>query len=140
MHRTPVSLHHITWVVRDLAHTLASLSPVLPADAVVHESLPQRGVATARVRVGDTWLVFVQPLGPGAPADRLACAGEGPLLLSLGVASLDAAVDDAVARGARPAGPARTGVGGWKVVDLDRVLPGGTIVQLCEDPAAADDD
>lgn len=127
-------LHHLTWVVRDLDATLASLAPLLPAADVVRESLPGRGVATARVRLGDAWLVFVQPLGPGAPADRLARHGEGPLLVSLQVPALDDAVATFAARGVRASGEPRTGVASWSVVDLELALPGDVTVQLCEEP------
>lgn len=131
-----VHVHHLTWVVRDLDATLRSLGALLPPEGVIREALPQRGVATARIRIGDAWLVFVQPLGPGVPAERLASAGEGPLLISLGVPALDAAIAEFEARGACASGPRRTGVGEWSVVDLDLKLPGGVTVQLCEEPAA----
>lgn len=130
-------LHHITWVVADLDATLDRLQPLCGASPAIREALPGRGVATARVRCGSTWLVFVQPLGPGLPADRLAAAGEGPLLMSLRVDDLDAALRMLADRGIRPAGTRRTGVGGWQVVDLDLALPGGTTLQLCEDSGAS---
>lgn len=130
------ALHHVTWVVRDLASTLASLAPVLSAHDVIRESLPQRGVDSARIRLGDVWLVFVQPLGAGVPAERLATVGEGPLLLSLGVRSLEDAVAALAARGIDTAGPARAGVGGWVVIDLALGLPGDVTLQLCEAPDA----
>jgi hypothetical protein len=85
-----LSLHHVTWVVADLEAAIAALAPL--AGAVVREPLPQRGVVTARVRFGEAWLVLVQPLGPGAPAERLAHSGEGPMLLSFRVASLETAL------------------------------------------------
>lgn len=126
-------LHHITWVVADLDAALATLQPLLGAGPVIREALPGRGVATARIRCGRTWIVFVQPLGPGRPAERLATAGEGPMLVSLRVDDLDAALQALADRGIRPAGPRRAGVGGWQVIDLALALPGGTTLQLCED-------
>lgn len=131
--RTPTSLHHLTWVVRDLDATLASLAPLFAAHDVVREALPARGVTTARVRLGDAWLVLVQPVGAGAPADRLATAGEGPLLVSLRVPSLEHAVAALAACGVRARGPARDGVGDWRVIDLSLDLPGGVALQLCEE-------
>ncbi len=126
-------LHHITWVVADLDATLATFRSLPGGGAVIREALPGRGVATARIRCGSTWLVFVQPLGPGPPADRLAAAGEGPMLVSLRVDDLDAALSRLAADGIGPAGKKRAGVGGWQVIDLDLTLPGGLTLQLCED-------
>jgi hypothetical protein len=129
-------LHHLTWVVADLDAALARFGAAEP-DVAIREALPERGVVTARLRSGRTWLVFVQPVGPGVPADRLATAGEGPLLASFRVPSLDAALAELAAHGIGALGPVRTGVGGWRVVDVELQLPGGVTVQLCEDDADA---
>ncbi len=126
-------IHHLTWVVADLEAALAPLVPWLGPDAIVREALPGRGVLTARVRIGDAWLVFVQPTAPGAPATRLASAGEGLLLVSLGVPSLERALDTLALSGVNPAGPARDGLADWRVIDLDLRLPGDVTVQICED-------
>ena len=126
-------IHHLTWVVADLEAALAPFVPWLGPDAIVREALPGRGVLTARVRIGDTWLVFVQPTAPGAPATRLASAGEGLLLVSLGVPSLERALDTLALSGVNPAGASRAGLADWRVVDLDLRLPGGVNVQICED-------
>lgn len=127
------NLHHITWVVADLEAALTSVQPLCGASPVIRESLPGRGVATARIRCGATWLVFVQPLGPGQPAERLAAHGEGPMLLSLRVESLDAALQALAQRGVRAAGTPRRGLADWQVVDLELTLPGGVTLQLCEE-------
>lgn len=130
-------LHHITWVVADLDATLATLAPLFGPNTPIREELPGRGVATARIRCGHSWLVFVQPLTPGAPADRLAAAGEGPLLVSLRVASLEAALAALAGSGIRARGEPRRGAADWQVVDLDLALPGGALLQLCEERGEA---
>lgn len=134
MHDAFTDLHHLTWVVADLDAALARFG-VADAPGVIREALPARGVLTARVRTGRTWLVLVQPVGPGVPAERLASAGEGLLLASFRVRSLESALVTLATRGIAPLGPGRTGVGGWRVVDVDLRLPGGVAVQLCEDDA-----
>jgi hypothetical protein len=126
-------IHHLTWVVADLEATLAPLAAWIGADAIVREELPGRGVLAARIRIGDAWLVFVQPTAPGVPATQLASSGEGLLLMSFEVASLERALDALALNGVNPAGAARAGLAEWRVVDLDVRLPGGVTVQICED-------
>lgn len=126
------TLHHVTYVVRDLGAGVRQLEQLAGAAAVIHETLPGRGVRSVRARVGGVWLVFVEPVGPGAPADYLDQHGEGPFIVSWAVPSLEAAVRDFRERGIDVAGPSRVGLAGWRVQDLVMSLPGGATVQLCE--------
>lgn len=127
-------VHHVTSVVPSLEDALAPFARLIPPDGWLRESLPGRGVETARARLGGTWFVFVMPTGPGVPAERLAARGPGPLLVSFAVASLADAVAQLAKHGVRTASGARVGVGGWLVQDLELTLPGDVLVQLCEDP------
>ena len=64
------TLHHVTYVVRDLAAGVRQLEQLAGAAAVIHETLPGRGVRSVRARVGGVWLVFVEPVGPGVAGWR----------------------------------------------------------------------
>jgi methylmalonyl-CoA/ethylmalonyl-CoA epimerase len=119
-------VHHVNLLVRDLAGAIAAWRR-LGVTAFVEERLPGRGVETARFQVGATWIVLVMPTDPdGIPGRHLAKHGEGLFLLSLGVESLDAAVD-----GKLPLSTPRGGLANWRVADLDPAAFQGATLQLC---------
>jgi methylmalonyl-CoA/ethylmalonyl-CoA epimerase len=128
-------IHHVNFLVRDLAEAEARYRRLLGLGAAIREELPERGVLTARFRVGETWLVLVQPTSEqGAPARHLRQHGEGFFLISFAVEDLAAAMDEVSASGGQFASDqARLGLAGWKVVDLDPDDTFGAILQLTED-------
>jgi methylmalonyl-CoA/ethylmalonyl-CoA epimerase len=132
-------IHHINLVVRDLELAVAAWQRSFGLEAAIREELPERGVRTARFRIGETWLVLVQPTRiDGEPGQRLAAGGEGVFLLSLEVGDLDTALSELPADVAVARGRPRTGVAGWKVQDLDAPSHGmgSSVLQLCEDDAS----
>ena len=116
------SVHHINFLVRDLDAAVAQYERVLNKPADSRGTLPDRGVDVARFKVGETWIVLVNPTRPGTtPARHLEQHGEGFFLMSLEV---DALAEQAQRLGDEAfAGDARTGLDGWAVRDLD---PKGT--------------
>ncbi len=127
-------IHHINFLVRDLDQAELRYREMLGLGPALRDPLPGRGVLTARFRLGDAWLVLVQPTGEeGEPARLLREHGEGFMLLSLNVADLDEAAANASAAGV-PVGPERRGLEGWRVADLDSGETFGAQLQLCEDP------
>jgi len=119
-------VHHVNLLVRDLAGAIAAWRR-LGVNAFVEERLPGRGVETARFQVGATWIVLVMPTDPdGIPGRHLAKHGEGLFLLSLGVESLDAAIDAGL-----PLSTPRGGLANWRVADLDPTAFQGATLQLC---------
>jgi len=137
---TRPTLHHLTFVVRSLEESVPRWRALL-GEPVALEDLPGRGVRTARFALGSAWLVLVAPTGPeGAPAEHLARHGEGLLLMSLGVESLDAALASLTGQGIAPSGPRRVGLQGWQLQDLDKAAFNGVQVQLCTDEAVDADE
>lgn len=128
------TLHHLTFVVRSLEDSVPRWRALL-GDPVALEELPGRGVRTARFALGSSWIVLVQPIGPaGVPAEHLARQGEGLLLMSLGVESLDTALSHLSSLGIEPSGPQRLGLQGWQLQDLAKAPFNDVQVQLCEAP------
>ena len=128
------TLHHLTFVVRSLEDSVPRWRALL-GEPVALEDLPGRGVRTARFGLGSSWIVLVQPTGPaGVPAEHLARHGEGLLLMSLGVESLDMAVSHLSSLGIEPSGPQRVGLQGWHLQDLAKAPFNDVQVQLCEAP------
>jgi methylmalonyl-CoA/ethylmalonyl-CoA epimerase len=132
-------IHHVNFLVRDLDEAVGRYRALLGLGEPVLDTLPGRGVLTARFRLGPSWLVLVQPVDPeGEPARHLAEHGEGFFLLSLGVDDLDAAAARVDTAGGRLDGPPRVGLEGWQVRDLDPALTFGARLQLCRDPLSRD--
>lgn len=128
-------LHHINFLVRDLDQAESRYRAILGAGPAVRESLPGRGVETARFRVGDTWLILVQPTGDaGEPARLLRERGEGFMLMSLAVEDLDTAMSEAAAEGVSfSANGERSGLQGWRIIDLDTADTFGALLQYAEE-------
>ena len=123
------SIHHINILVRDLDAAITSYRQ-LGVQEFIRESLPGRGVQTARFKVADSWVVLLMPTDPeGVPGRHLAQHGEGLFLLSFGVDSLDAATD-------LLDGSARRGLADWRVADLNPKRFHGAVLQLCESAPA----
>ena len=126
------SIHHINFVVRNLEAAIPVWERILGSSVARRDELKERGVIAARFRLGDSWLVIVQPTREDSDPGRfLAAHGEGFFLLSVGVDSLD----DEVERlgDAAFSGPVRAGADGWQVRDLEPALVYGIQLQFTEE-------
>jgi len=128
------NVHHINLLVKDLDVAVQRYQQTLGIGDMLFGDLSQRGVRTARFRVGETWIVLVQPTDPeGVPGKHLAEHGEGLFLLSFEVDSLAEAVGDIKRRGGQVlAEQPRQGLEDWEVVDLDPEQTFGAQLQLVE--------
>jgi methylmalonyl-CoA/ethylmalonyl-CoA epimerase len=128
-------VHHINFIVRDLDAAEARYRRLLGLGPAIREPLPGRGVNTARFRIGETWLVLVQPTSEeGEPARHLREHGEGFFLLSFAVDNLDRTVTDLRDAGARfTADDPRSGLDTWRVIDIDPAETPGAMLQLAEE-------
>ena len=125
-------IHHINFLVRDLQPAVERYRALLAFEEVQFEDLPARGVKTARFKLGETWIVLVQPVDPtGIPARRLEEQGEGFFLISYAVDDLDEATDLAIRAGVSVLGhKVREGLSDWQVRDLDKADLFGVESQL----------
>ena len=113
-------IHHINFVVADIDSAVEAYRSTLGLGPFEYEELPERGVFTARARVGDVWIVLVSPHDEDSVAGRhLKDHGEGFFLMSFGVDNLDQALTELAQRGAAPTGSStRPGILDWRVADL----------------------
>ncbi len=126
------SIHHLNFIVRDLDVAVPAWERLLGKPVQHRDELSERGVIAARFRLGDTWLVLVQPTrADSVPGRFLAAHGEGFFLLSLGVASI-AGEADRLGEEAF-SGPVRSGADGWQVRDLDPAPVSGVQLQFTEE-------
>jgi len=115
------SVHHINFIVADLDAAVQAYQKLLGIGPFEYEELPERRVSTARVRIGEVWIVLVSPHCENSVAGRyLEAHGDGFFLMSFGVDSLDQALVELAQRGALPAErAAHAGLLDWRVADLE---------------------
>jgi len=113
-------IHHINFIVQDLEKALKRYRVLFGEPAGEPEILPQRGVKLARFRVGEVWLILVQPLtDEGVPARYLKKHGEGFFLISGQVDDVGKAASLVSSRGIGVLDEhPRQGLDDWKVMDL----------------------
>lgn len=113
-------VHHINFLVRDLDKAISRYQELLGMAISQRDELPERGVKLARVRLGETWIVLVQPTdSTGIAADHLKRHGEGFFLISYQVEDVVAAARKASMHGAiSPDVEPRRGLDDWLVLDL----------------------
>ncbi len=128
-------VHHIDYVVKDLDGAVERYRAILGIEPSGRERLEGRGVETVRFKVGETYIILVQPVAAGAVQEYLDIHGEGFFHVAYEV---DAIADEAqrleaagiAFRGDVP----RVGIEGWRLRDLDPASTHGVECQLVEPP------
>jgi len=113
-------VHHINFLVKDLEQAAARYQDILGVDFTQRDELPDRGVKIARARLGEIWIVLVQPIeSQGVPAKHLKRHGEGFFLISYQVEDVLVAAAKVTAAGVVPVNSEpRQGLDDWQVLDL----------------------
>lgn len=127
-------IHHINFIVKDLEKAVCRYRVLFGDPVSEMETLPQRGIKLARFKVGETWLILVQPLGSeGVPAKYLKQHGEGFFLISCQVDDVRKAAGMVSSDGIRVLDQfPRQGLDDWKVMDLEPDDLFGVDFQLVE--------
>jgi len=130
---TSPHIHHINFVVRDLAKSVALFEDILglaPFEVVDHAA---RGAKIARSRIGDSWFVLVCPYDPDSvPGRFLHEHGEGFFLISAATDDLEGHLQQLQSAGLRPIDPEpRKGILDWRVADIAEVH--GVLLQLTDE-------
>ena len=130
----PKSIHHVHFIVANLEESIAKYQTLLGLGAFELEDLPKRGVRTARINLGGTWLVLISPTRPDSvPGLFLETQGEGFFLLSFGVSDLDSALKYYESNGILESGSKiRNGLLDWRVIDLQTEKDFGAKFHLTE--------
>jgi methylmalonyl-CoA/ethylmalonyl-CoA epimerase len=129
-------IHHINFLVNDINEGIERYRDLLGIDGFILEELPGRGVITARVALGEQWLVLVQPIDPDGIAGRhLAEHGEGFFLISYAVDNLEQAAARVHTHGAAMSSTVpRQGLLDWQVQDINIEDTMGVQIQFCAEP------
>lgn len=128
-------IHHINFVVENLEEGIAQYEKIFGTNVFVKDDLPQRGVLTARAKIGEQWFVLIQPVDFDLPpGQHLRDNGEGFFLMSLEVESMEAAVSQLNRKGISfTSKNDRKGLVNWWVRDIDKTFTSGEQLQLCEE-------
>ncbi len=128
-------VHHINFVVHDLETAVRKYQQLFGLDNCEFLDHPHRPVKTARFKIGESWIVLLQPLDrESPPARHLQQNGEGFFLISYEVDDLEAAMKRIENNGGtlKDTQP-RPGILNWQVADLDPEDSFGSLIQLVEE-------
>lgn len=128
-------VHHINFVVNDLDKAVAKYQALFDLDNCEYLKHPHRPVKTARFKIGESWIVLLQPLDQeSAPAKHLQQHGEGFFLISYEVDDINAAMLGVEENGgAWRDKQSRPGILNWQVADLEPDSTFGALIQLVEE-------
>ncbi len=132
----PRRVHHIDVVVRDLDQAENRYRRVLGIEPLQRESFAERGIDLVRFRIGETWLILVQPTDREGPvAAFLDEHGEGFFHMAIEVEDIARRATELESTGVALSNrEPRIGVDGWKLVDIELKETMGAMIQLIEDP------
>jgi methylmalonyl-CoA/ethylmalonyl-CoA epimerase len=127
-------VHHINFLVKDLDQAVSQYEKLFGVTIRHRERLESRGVETARFRVGEVWIILVQPFDPNCvPGKHLEEHGEGFFLISYQVEDAERAAETVIARGGSVLNATpRGGLEDWKLIDIDPAETMGVPSQLVE--------
>ena len=129
-------LNHVAIAVRDIAKATATYRDTLGAEVSAAAALPEHGVTTAFVRLPNTAVELLEPLGEGSPIARfLERHPDGGIHhICYEVDDICRARDQLVGQGARVlgSGEPRPGAHGKPVLFLHPADFHGTLIELEE--------
>jgi len=132
----PRRVHHFDVVVRDLDQAEDRYRRVLGIEPLPRERLHGRGIDLVRFRIGETWLILVQPTDKDGPvATFLREHGEGFFHMAIEVDDIEAEAHALKSRKVRLVNTEpRIGIDGWKLIDIELHETLGAMIQLVEAP------
>jgi methylmalonyl-CoA/ethylmalonyl-CoA epimerase len=128
-------IHHLGIAVEDLDGAIARYRQLFGATLEHREALPEQGVDAASLRVGESRIELLQPLGADTPVGRF-LASRGPGLHHVAFQADDLAAELArlVSEGARLIDEApRRGLFGLQVAFVHPESTGGVLAELVSD-------
>ncbi len=128
-------VHHINFVVHDLDLAVRKYQELFSLDLCEYLDHPHRLVKTARFKVGETWIILLQPLDSDSlPGNLFQLHGVGFFLISYEVENLSAAMKNIKDKGGTLLDEqARAGILNWQVADIDPDSTIGTLIQIVEE-------
>ncbi len=125
-------VNHVAIAVPDIDAAAATYRDVLGAEVTGPVDLPEHGVTTVFVKLANTNIELLQPLGAGSPiAGFLARHPDGGMHhVCYEVADIDAAQAQLQQAGARAIGEVKTGAHGKPVLFLHPKDFHGTLIEL----------
>jgi methylmalonyl-CoA/ethylmalonyl-CoA epimerase len=128
-------VHHINFVVHDLDQAVKKYQALFKLDHCEYLDHSHRPVKTARFKLGETWIILLQPLDSESPPGKhLQQHGEGFFLISYEVKNLSTAMESIRDKGGSFRDErARAGILNWQVADMDPDSTFGARIQLLEE-------
>lgn len=129
-----LNLDHVAIAVADLDAAIAGYRDRYQVEPLYREKVESQGVEEAMIPVGGSFIQLLEPLGPETPVGRfLSKNGEGLHHVAYAVASIEAALEHLVSRGARLVDESpRIGGRGARIAFVHPGDLTGTLIELVE--------
>jgi methylmalonyl-CoA/ethylmalonyl-CoA epimerase len=128
-------IDHIAIAVKDLESALQKFKNVLAIDHVDLEDVPAEKVKVAILKLEDTRIELLQPVGDDSPISRfLTEKGEGIHHLAITADEIEKDVERASSNGAKILGGIRSGSYGRKITFVHPKSVNGVLMELCQAP------
>ncbi|GAC1425129.1 MAG: methylmalonyl-CoA epimerase [Actinomycetota bacterium] len=126
---------HIGIAVTDLDAAVAFYEKAFGVKASHRETVEEQGVEEAMIRVGESWIQLLRPLGPDTPVGKfIARNGEGMHHVGYGVSDLSDALQHLKSEGLRLIDEQpRRGSRGASVAFIHPKAVGGVLVELVQE-------
>jgi methylmalonyl-CoA/ethylmalonyl-CoA epimerase len=129
-------IDHIAIAVKDLEPALENFRKVLNVDHVDFEDIPTERVKVAILKLQDTRVELLQPLGDSSPiAKFLSDKGEGIHHVAITADQIERDVERATSNGAKILGGIRGGSYGRKITFIHPKSLNGVLLELCQSPS-----
>ncbi|MBI3820488.1 MAG: methylmalonyl-CoA epimerase [Planctomycetes bacterium] len=135
----PAAIDHVAFAVESLDAAIAQYRLLLNITVAHRERIEEQGVEEAMLRVGESYVQLLQPLGPETPVGKFLIK-RGPGLHHIGyrVADVAAAIAQFKAAGARMIDEhPRRGSRNTKIAFVHPSAMGGVLVELVEEARGA---
>ncbi|MHB8511008.1 MAG: methylmalonyl-CoA epimerase [Actinomycetota bacterium] len=126
---------HVGIAVNDLDEAIAFYERAFGVKPSHRETVSEQGVEEAMIRVGESWIQLLQPLGPDTPVGKfIARNGEGVHHVGYGVSDLEKVLEHLKAEGLKLIDEhPRRGSRGASVAFIHPKAVGGVLVELVQE-------
>lgn len=131
----PGAIDHVAFAVPDLEAAIANYRTLLKIEVAHRERIEEQGVEEALLKVGESYVQLLQPLGPETPVGKF-ITKKGPGMHHIGyrVADVAEALAHFKAAGARMIDDApRRGSRHTKIAFVHPAAMGGVLVELVQE-------
>jgi methylmalonyl-CoA epimerase len=127
-----MKIDHIGIAVADIETSIATYTGAFGLRLGQIEEVEKQGIRAHHLKVGETRIELLEPLGEGSPIARfIARHGPGIHHIAFAVDDFDGGRERAIASGLEPIGEPSIGAGGKRIQFFHPRSTGGVLIEIC---------